>query len=93
MAKSPTEQIAALRDMVAQAGLDKGANNSLLKKLENVQNAVTRNKVKVAYNTIGAFRSEVQLLLASQVLTPAQAQALLSAADTLLQSLQVGGGF
>jgi hypothetical protein len=47
----------------------------------------------VAYELIGAFIGEVRSLVGSGVLTPAEGDSLLSAADLLLKSLQIGGGF
>jgi uncharacterized protein YjiK len=94
---SPAEQVVGLRDGVAalSAGgaVNQGQANSLLKKLAAAQAALDQGKPKLAYNSVAAFGSEVQSLLATGVLTPAQAGPLLSAAQLLLQSLQTGGGF
>jgi hypothetical protein len=62
-----------------------------LKKLQHAQTAVDKGKLKKAYNVIGAFKNEVRALIASGRLTPAQAEPLRTAADLLLQSLQIGG--
>ena len=94
---SPAEQIDSLRGGVAvlSAGgaVNQGQANSLLKKLANAQVAVDQAKLKVAFNAVASFGSGVQSLLDTGVLTPEQAAPLLSAAQTLLQSLQIGGGF
>ena len=50
-------------------------------------------KLKAAYNVVGAFKNEVRALINSKRLTLALGQPLLDAADSLLQSLQIGGGF
>lgn len=49
--------------------------------------------MKVTYAAIGAFESQVHSLVATGVLTPAQAGTTLSAAELLLKSLHIGGGF
>jgi VCBS repeat-containing protein len=89
---SSTEQIAGLQDNVAelhaQAAVNQGQSNSLLKKLQNAQGALDQGKPKVAYNVISALVSEVESLVATGVLTTAQADRLLTAAKLLLQSLQ-----
>jgi VCBS repeat-containing protein len=94
---SPTQQIAELRDTVealfAQAALNQGQTNSLLKKLVQAQSAIDGGKPQLAYNAIGAFKSEVQSLTATEVLPPTLGDPLLTAADLLLQSLLIGGGF
>jgi len=94
---SPTEQIAGLRGAVTtlyqQGAISPGQANSLLKKLENAQMGVNQGKLKVAWNAVGAFKSQVQSLLATAVLTAAQADPLLAAAESLSQSLRLGGGF
>jgi hypothetical protein len=94
---SPAEQIADLRDMVAalyaDAVLGQGNANALLKKLNSAQAELEKGKPKVAYAAVGSFKNQVQSLVATGVLTSAQAGPLLSAAELLLQSLQVGGGF
>jgi hypothetical protein len=92
---SPAEQINALAGLVAalevEVAINAGQSNSLLKKLENAQAALAEGKPKVAYTTIGGFKCQVRSLVATGVLTPAQGRPLLSAADLLLQSLQIGG--
>ena len=94
---SATEQIDGLRGMVTtlqdQAALGQGQSNSLLKKLETAKTALDQGRLKVAYSMVGGFRSEVTSLVATGVLTPAKAGPLLSAADSLSQSLRTGGGF
>jgi uncharacterized protein YjiK len=94
---SPAQQISALQDAIATlaggGSLSAGQSGSLLRKLENAQGALDAGKTKLAYNATRAFRSEVQSLLATGVLTAAQADPLLAAADLLLQGLQVGGAF
>ena len=94
---SPTQQIAVLRDMVnvlaGQGSLNQGQANSLLKKLVHAQSAITQGKPQEAYNLIGAFRNELEALTAGGVLTPAQSEPLIDAAELLLQSLKIGGGF
>ena len=52
-----------------------------------------KGKPAAAYSKILTFKGEAQSLLAAGVLTPEQAGPLVSAADALLQSLRVGGGF
>jgi VCBS repeat-containing protein len=95
--ESSADQIAALQASIAtlyaQSAVNQGQANSLFKKLENAQTALAQNKLKVAYNLIGAFSGEVQSLLATGVLTPAQADPLLSEVESLLKSLLTGGGF
>jgi hypothetical protein len=89
---APTEQIdqlrAAVEALYALGTLNRGKANSLWKKLEHAQSEVDRGNSKVAYNVIGAFRNEVAGLL-----PPDQGEPLLALAESLLQSLQVGGGF
>jgi hypothetical protein len=94
---SPAEQLAGLQTMVeglfAQGALKKAQANSLLKTLAEAQVAVAQGKPKAAYNLTRGFRSDVQSLIRDGVLTSTLGQPLLSAADLLLQSLQIGGGF
>jgi hypothetical protein len=89
---SPTGQIAALDDatraLYAEADINQGQANSLLKRPENAQAALNLCKSKLA-----AFRNQISSLIADGVLTPAQGEPLLSAAQSLLQSLGIGGGF
>ena len=93
---SPAE-IDALAGLVAvlevEAAINGGQSNSLMKKLENAQAALAEGKPKVAYAAIGGFKCQVRSLVATGVLTPDQGRPLLAAADSLLQSLQIGGGF
>jgi hypothetical protein len=88
---SPAEQIGGLRSLVnALYGVgmtNQGQTNSLLKKLDHALSALDRYQTKVAYNMIGAFKNEV-----SGLLKPTRGEALLTAANLLLQSLQIGGG-
>ena len=94
---SPTHQIAELRDAVdalsARGALNQGQANSLLKKLVQAQSAIAGGKTKVGYNVIGASRNDVQSLTAAGVLPPDLSDPLLTAADLLVQSLLIGGGF
>ena len=94
---SPTEQTTALEHAIAalhtDADINQGQANSLLTKLENAQAALDRCKSKLAYHAVAAFLSQVSSLIADGVLTPAQGEPLLSAAESLLQSLGIGGGF
>jgi len=94
---SASEQIGKLLDMVdamdSQATLSPGLGKSLFKKLVSAQSDVSGGRTKLAYNTVSAFKSQLLSLLGTGVLTSQQAQPLLSAADLLLQSLQIGGGF
>ncbi len=94
---SPSEQIiqlqAAVQNLNSQGALNKGQTNSLLKKLEHALDQLDKGKTKVAYNMIGAFKNEVQALTSAGVLTPVQGLSLLTAAELLSQSLQIGGGF
>lgn len=78
--------------LYSQGALNQGQSNSLLSKLENAQRAIDKGKPKEAYNVVGAFKNEVQALIASGRLAPAQGNALLTATDLLLQSLLIGGG-
>ena len=94
---SPTEQIAGLRGMVGtlsgQGALSRGQATSLVKKLDTAQAALDQGKPKGAFTAIGAFKNEVQSLVATAVLTSDQAAPLLAAAELLSQSLRTGGGF
>jgi hypothetical protein len=94
---SPAEQIGVLESMVetlyAQFALNSGQANSLLNKLEQAEALSSLGQWKVAYNAIHAFKNKVQSFVSTEVLTPVQGQPLLSAADLLLQSLLIGGGF
>ena len=93
-ALSPTEQTVGLQDLVealyARAAINAGQANSLVKKLELAQTALTLDRPHVACTTIGAFKSQVQSFVATGVLTPSEGEPLLSAAESLLQSLRVG---
>ena len=94
---SPAEQVSALRDAVAeladQGTLNGGQANSLLAKLQTALGAIGEGRPKLAYSATRAFSNAVQSLVATGVLTAEQANPLLSAADLLLHSLQIGGGF
>jgi hypothetical protein len=94
---SPAEQIADLWGMVsalyADAVLGQGNANALLKKLNSAQAELDKGKPKGAYAAVASFSNQVQSLVATGVLTSAAAGPLLSAAELLLQSLRVGGGF
>jgi uncharacterized protein YjiK len=94
---SAAEQIATLEDAIealsAEAFINQGQVNSLLKKLVNAHAALNQVKSKLAYNSVAAFRNQVLDLIATGVLSPAQGEPLLSAAELLLQSLRIGGGF
>jgi hypothetical protein len=89
---SPTQQVAALREMVQSLTFkNKGRLNSLLTKLRQVDAALARDKGKVAFNVAGAFLNHVRAFRNARILTPAQANPLIAAATQLRTSLQIGG--
>jgi hypothetical protein len=57
--------------------------------LDNAQTALDKAKAKVGISMIGAFKAQVLSLMRDGTLSAQDANALVGAADLLLQSLQI----
>ena len=82
-----------MQALLGQGTINQEQTNSLLTKLINAQAAITEGNLKEAYNKITAFTNEIQALMTGGVLTTEEGDPLLDAANLLLQSLKIGGGF
>jgi pullulanase-type alpha-1,6-glucosidase len=90
---SPQEM---LRSLIAEVGalvdsgsLNKGQGNALTVKLDNAIKNLDRGKAKTALNNLNAFTNQVQDLIADGVLTPAEGQSLIEAAEAIATQIRV----
>lgn len=93
---SPAEQVDNIRDMIqslADAGAfkNKGRLNSILVKLNHIEDALARGKGKVAYNVAGALQNHLRAFRNARILTAAQANPIITALAQLRTSLSTGG--
>jgi pullulanase-type alpha-1,6-glucosidase len=90
---SPQEM---LRSLIAEVGalvdsgsLNKGQGNALTVKLNNAIQNLDRDKAKTALNNLNAFTNQVEDLVADGILTPAEGQSLIEAAEAIATQIQV----
>ena len=89
--RSPEEQIDligdAIRDLLADGVLNKGQANALLKKLAHAQAMIARGKTKTAINGLNAFINQVEAWISSGILTAAQGEPLIEAAENVIADI------
>jgi pullulanase/glycogen debranching enzyme len=89
MLRSLIEEIEALVDA---GSLNKGQGNALIVKLNQAINRLNRPKPETALNNLNAFKNEVMAFVNGGVLTPAEGQSLLDAADAIIYQIQIRYG-
>lgn len=75
-------------DLVESGSLGAGNGNALVQKLAAIQKQIERGNCHTASNQLNAFINQVETLLADGTLSAVDAQNLLNAAQTILDSLQ-----
>lgn len=88
---SPAAQVEALSgdvaDLVASGALDEGNGNALQATLDNVAASLAKDKPNVP-NLLNAFINKVQGFVNGGILSPAEGQSLIDAAQTLIGQLE-----
>ena len=88
---TPAEQVATLTDLVnrlAAAGtLNQGQANALLAKLEAVTRHLNKGDKKSAANLLQAFINQVRALVNAGIVSAADGQTLIDAAQKLIDEL------
>ena len=62
-------------------------------KLEHAKSKLLKGKSKVSYHAIRHSKHEIRALTSAEILSQEESEPLLKAADQLLRSLELGGGF
>jgi hypothetical protein len=85
------DAIDAVESLVADGTLNKGQGNSLIAKLETARKQLLRGKLTPTVPVLNAFLNEVNALVQSARLTPAQAFPLLYAATAAIELIESEG--
>jgi pullulanase-type alpha-1,6-glucosidase len=90
---SPQEMMRSLimeiEVQVSGGSLNRGQGNSLIAKLDTAIKNLNQGKAKTALNNLNAFTNQVQDLVADGVLTPAEGQSLIDAAEAIATQIQI----
>ena len=88
---SPQEKIGMLIatiDLMKNAGiLNTGNANSLKSKLNAALDKISQGKINAAINILNAFKNQINALVNSNKLTPAQGEALVERTDALIEQI------
>ena len=79
--------IAEVENLVASGILNQGQGNALIVKLEGALKKLEKGNIKAACNQLGAFVNQVNAFVNSGKLTPEQGQALIDAANAVIDQL------
>ena len=89
---APQELIRSLIDeveaLVDAGSLNEGQGNALIVKLENAIKNLDKNKVNTSLNNLNAFMNQVQAFINGGVLTLAEGQSLIAAAEAIIYQIQ-----
>lgn len=92
---SPDEMLESIKadieDLAGAERLNKGESGSLTAKLSLAQKRISQGKDNAAINMLAAFINQVQALVNSGRLTPAEGQELIDAAQAVIDDLTNGG--
>ena len=83
-----TEMLITTIDSLKNAGiLNAGNANSLKSKLNNALDKISQGKINAAINILNAFKNQINALVNSNKLTPAQGEALVERTDALIEQI------
>ena len=83
------EEIAAKVDVLVSAGtLNAGEGNALDSKLDAATAQLNKGSTNAACNVLGAFNNQVEALVLTERLSPAQGQPLIDAANAVSDQLR-----
>ena len=77
-----------VQDLVESATIEEGRSNSLNAKLEAVKNTMGKGRTQVSCSVLQTFINQVETMLSAGWMSPAEAQALIDEANSMMFELR-----